>query len=271
MPSFPVVVIGEMNSRRLEYFKNHTEFNNLFRPTYLDAIMLKSQELSSYVDQEVARYQKILYGRRLLSQEVGCAVSNRNAQILISASVSGGLIVEDDARFKNLAALRDLVDKFLDVKRGQSAILSLFDGREWSLVNYGFRENNPFLKSLSSTSHTVAYALTPLAAKALVEANADFKYVADWPPSKCTFYTATLDLISHGDSTTVSSIDPDGIRPGHPDLIRRFKVFTGIFFLGNRREFGNINIFFRDMWLPRFKYYVSDIWFRYIIFRNPRN
>ena len=271
MPSFPVVVIGAVNSPRLEYFKNHLDFNNFFKPIYLDAVMLKLQEWSSYVDQKSTRYQTILYGRNLLSQEVGCAISNRNAQIVISETGRGGLILEDDARFKDLAALTDLVDKFLEVNRGQSAILSLFDGRDWSLVNHKFRKSHPFLKSVSSTPHTVAYALTPLAATALIKANADFKYVADWPPTNCTFYTTTLDLISHGDSTTVSSIDPGGIRLGHPDILRRIKVFTGIIFLGNRRDFGKLSIFFKDMWVPRFKYYVSVFWFRYIVFRNPRN
>ena len=271
MPRFPVVVIGAVNSPRLEYFRTHPEFNSFFEPIYLDAVMLKLQDLSSYVVQKSTRYQSILYGRKLLSQEVGCAISNRNAQIVISGTGRGGLILEDDARFKDLASLIDLVDEFLEVNRGQSAILSLYDGRDWSLVNYKFRRDNPFLKSVSSTPHTVAYALTPLAAMALVKANADFKYVADWPPTNCSFYTATLDLISHGDSTTFSSIDPEGIRPGHPDISRRIKVFTGFIFLGNRRDFEKLSIFLRDMWIPRFKYYVSFFWFRYIVFRNPRN
>jgi GR25 family glycosyltransferase involved in LPS biosynthesis len=271
MPSFPVVVIGAVNSPRLEYFRTHPEFNNFFEPIYLDAVMLKMQDLSSYVVQKSTRYQSILYGRKLLSQEVGCAISNRRAQIVISETHRGGLILEDDARFKDLTSLIDLVDEFLEINRGQSAILSLFDGRDWSLVNNQFRRNNPFLRSVSSTPHTVAYALTPLAAMALIKANADFKYVADWPPTNCSFYTATLDLISHGDSTTVSSIDPEGIRPGHPDISRRVKVFTGLIFLANRREFGKLSIFLRDMWVPRFKYYVSFFWFRYIVFRNPRN
>lgn len=271
MPSFPVVVIGAMNSPRLEYFKNHPDFSSIFRPNYLNAVMLKSQDLSSYVDQKTSRYQEIIYGRKLLSQEVGCAISNRNAQILISETVKGGLILEDDARFKDFSVLADLIDEFLEVNRGQNAVLSLFDGRDWSLVDYEFRRNNPFLKSVGSTSHTVAYALTPLAAMNLVKANADFKYVADWPPTNCSFYTATLDLISHGDSTTISSIDPEGIRPGKPNISRRIKVFTGCIFLGNRRDFGKFSIFLKDMWVPRFKYYVSVFWFRYIVFRNPRN
>lgn len=271
MPSFPVVVIGAVNSSRLEYFRNHPDFNRVFKPIYLDAVMLKSKDLSSYVNQETTRYQNIIYGRKLLSQEVGCAISNRNAQLLISETDKGGLILEDDARFKDLTALANLVDNFLEVHRGQSAILSLFDGRDWSLVDYRFRTKNPVLKSIGSTPHTVAYGLTPLAALALVKANDDFKYVADWPPTKCSYYTATLDLISHGDSTTVSSIDPEGIRPGHPDISRRIRVFTGFLFLGNRRDFGKLSNYLGDVWVPRFKYYVSTFWFRYIVFRNPRN
>lgn len=271
MPSFPVVVIGAVNSSRLEYFRNHLDFNRVFKPIYIDAVMLKSKDLPSYVNQETARYQSIIYGRKLLSQEVGCAVSNRNAQILISETDIGGLILEDDARFKDLSALTNLVDNFLEVHRGQSAILSLFDGRDWSLVDYKFRKINPFLKSISSTPHTVAYALTPLAAMALVNANADFKYVADWPSTNCSYYTATLDLIAHGDSTTISSIDSEGIRHGHPNISRRIKVFTGFLFLGNRRDFGKPSNYLKDMWAPRFKYYISIFCFRYIVFRNPRN
>lgn len=271
MPNFPVVIIGAVESLRLAYFRNHSVFNSFFRPIYLDAVMVKPHDLSSYVDQKTSHYQEILYGRVLLGPEVGCALSNRNAQILISETDKGGLILEDDARFKDLPALTDLVDKFLCLKQGESAILSLFDGRDWSLVDFKFRNDHPFLPSIGSTPHTVAYALTPQAARELAKANESLKYVADWPITNCSFYSSTLDLISHGDPSNVSSIDPEGVRPGHPNIWRRIKVLSGFIFLVHREDFGSFRVFLMDMWFPRFKHYASVFWFKSLRLRYPRN
>ena len=261
MPNIPVIIIGAAGSKRLKYFQNQADLSSRFNPYYLDAIMLLSADVGSFVDEETSIHHEVLYGRKLLSSEIGCAASHRLAQIHASKTEMGALILEDDARFNDLDKLTKLVETFLREKKGQTAILSLFDGRDWSRTSVRFRQRNLFLRNIGPTPFAVAYALTPEAGRSLAEANESHKYLADWPASDCAFYTSSLTLISHGDSSTLSLIDPSGIRTTRPSILRRLQVLSTLYYFFNRHRFDSFHTFLREMWIPRVQYYISELWF----------
>jgi GR25 family glycosyltransferase involved in LPS biosynthesis len=261
MPNIPVIIIGAVDSKRLDYFQNQIDLSTYFEPYYQEAIMLLPKDVSSFIDEETSNHHELLYGRQLLSAEIGCAATHRLAQIQASKTEIGALILEDDARFNDLDTLNKLVETFLNAKKGQNAIMSLFDGRDWSKFNTQFRESNPILRNIGPTSFTVAYAITPSAGRTLAEANSSHKYLADWPSSNCSFYTSSLTLISHGDSSTLSLIDPSGIRTTRPSILRRLQVLSTLYYFFNRHRFDSFHTFLREMWIPRVQYYISELWF----------
>jgi GR25 family glycosyltransferase involved in LPS biosynthesis len=268
MPNIPVIIIGAVDSKRLDYFQNQTDLSTYFEPYYQEAIMLLPKDVSSFIDEETSNHHELLYGRQLLSAEIGCAATHRLAQIHASKTEIGALILEDDARFNDLDTLKKLVETFLNAKKGQNAILSLFDGRDWSKLNTQFRESNPILRNIGPTSFAVAYAITPSAGRTLAEANSSHKYLADWPSSNCSFYTSSLTLISHGDASTISLIDPLGKRSIRPPLLVRLQVISSIYFFLNIKRFGSLRTFLKEMWLPRVQYYISTAIFRFLMIRN---
>lgn len=270
MSSFPVIIIGAEDSPRLKYFKSSSEVLELLEPEYLNAIMLDSESASIYVNSRIDDFHQTVYGRSLMSSEIGCALSNRLAQNRISKTDIGGLILEDDARFNDLPRLIEVVNEFLSNFAGQKAVLSLYDGRSWNELEDGFRQKHPFVRTLSPSAHTVAYALTPEAAENLVYANRDLRYLADWPASNCIFFTSSLGLINHGDSTTISSIDSSESRRQHPPILRRIQVISGWLYFSKHSAFYSFKEFIYTMWIPRFSHYISVIIFKLLRLRYGR-
>ena len=270
MVNCPVIIIGTPNSQRLEYFKSNNEIMEALNPTFLNATILDSNAADNLVSPDSIEYQKVMYGRKLLNPEMGCAMSHRRAQEIIAETSTGGLILEDDARINDLSSFITLTEKFLLDHREESAILTFFDGRPWSTISSSFRNAHPYVRILGSTAYAVSYALTPKAAKELVAANHDFRYGPDWPITKCKYFSSTLNLVSHGDSSNVSTIDPDGSqRPTGYGLKRRIHVLTGILFLNNRRKFQKLRKFLDDLWFPRANFHLSNLIFRLLVLRHP--
>lgn len=270
MANCPVVIIGTPNSQRLEYFKSNNEIMEVLNPTFLNATILNANMAEKLVSPQAIEYQKALHGRRLLNPEMGCAMSHRSAQEIIAESTSGGLILEDDARFNDLTSLIAMTEKFLVDHRDESAILTFFDGRPWSTIRSSFRNAHPYLRNFGSTAYAVSYALTPKAAKELTVANHDYRYSADWPITKCKYFSSTLNIVSHGDALTVSTIDPDrSQRPDGYGLWRRILVLSGLFYFIHRKTFGSLRKFLRDLWMPRFNFYISKMKFQYFKLRYP--
>ncbi len=266
MASFPVVVISAPDSNRREYFFSDPKIVELLSPHFMDATMLDENFSREDINPRSLTHQKILYGRELLNPEIGCAISNRRAQIIIASSTNGGLILEDDARFTDLDTLVAVVDKFLVEKKDQVAVLSMFDGRDWNKINSKFRARRPYLRSIGSTSHTVGYALTPLAAEQLIRANAESTFVADWPVTKCEFYTSTLGLVRHGDVSTVSQIDNTESRSIRLPLTRRLSVLSGLYYIIHSKDIESFVVFLRHVWFPRLRFYLSN--FHFLILRT---
>jgi len=158
-----------------------------------------------FIDYETEEL-KLLEGRELNPREIACAYSHNEARAIIANSLSGGIILEDDARLVNLDALYLMVSSFLRTKLGQKAILNLTGFRNNSVSSLN---SHKIHKLFGIPNLAVGYALTPSAALELICSNSPIKYVADWPDTKCKYYVPLSPLVKHGDENNCSTIIKD--------------------------------------------------------------
>jgi GR25 family glycosyltransferase involved in LPS biosynthesis len=151
-----------------------------------------------------------LSNRFMSLPEIGCAYSHNIARREISQTKFGGVIFEDDARIINQDLLFETVRTFLTKHQNQSAMLSLTYSvhREPQTEDSSVRG---YFKLFGDAPLAVAYALTPRAAKRLLDANDPVRFVSDWPEVHVKKYCPFNPLVSHGDSETLSVIDPLGL------------------------------------------------------------
>ena len=168
-----------------------------------------SKELEKSAIRVDREYFWALTNRNLTLPEIGCAYSHNMARRECAQLEFGGVILEDDARIVDVNCFVSSAFLFLEKFKDTSSILSL---------TYG-----PGLKSSKEPSTSfqlielfgdaplaVAYAVTPLAARRLFQANNPVRYVSDWPKIEVNNYCLLNPLVSHGDVNTQSTIDPTG-------------------------------------------------------------
>jgi GR25 family glycosyltransferase involved in LPS biosynthesis len=179
-----------------------------FRLIRLKACMLKSIQEAKVNDIKFDLDNFIYFQARTMSpQEIGCAVSHNWARKLISESAFGGVILEDDARVKNISKFYFEADSFLRNELGKAAVLSLNQFRlskDYSFQKIGYQ------KLFGKPVLAVGYALTPLAARLLEDSNNPVITVSDWPHSDVQFFSVYDETVLHGDDETQSTIDMNG-------------------------------------------------------------
>lgn len=156
-----------------------------------------------------AEFFRALSNRFMSFPEIGCAYSHNLARLAIAQSKFGGIVFEDDARIINLDLLLDEVSAFLLKNINKSSLLSLTHAVHPAQIP-NIQSTVGEYRLYGDTPLAVAYALTPLAAQRLLEANDPVKYVSDWPEAKVKKFCLTYPLVLHGDSETQSVIDPLG-------------------------------------------------------------
>ena len=201
-----------------------------------------------------------LTNRFMSFPEIGCAYSHNTARGEVSRTKMGGVIFEDDARIIDKDIFIETVTTFLTKHQNQSAMLSL----TYSVHQESQAEHSSvrgIFKLLGDPPLAVAYALTPLAAKRLLDANEPVRFVSDWSEAHIKKYCLFYPLVSHGDSETISIIDPSGslARNDRHSTLSINKLMLLDFFFRARR-----NISFSDY----FKYvFLKPIRFRLDTFR----
>ena len=269
MLDFETYVIGIKGSPRMECFNVNQEILNKLNPKVIDAVIVTSESLSHLVSEKIIKFQELKYARKLLLGEIGCAVAHRNAQLQVAQSSNGGFILEEDARLTDCHAVSSFVEEFLNQYQGEKAVLTFFDFRPWHKIDHKFRNSVPWLKSYGSPSSSLAYALTPAAAKELASANESSRYLADWPTSSCMFFISMRNLVRHDDENNLSIIDPLGQRIPRSSVLRRLSIITGIFYFTHLEYFRDFRDFIEDIWMVRTKFYLMDFRFKYLTMRFP--
>lgn len=262
-----VVVIRTPNSNRYMPIESQLKCDDRFKIQYVEASMA-----SNYSDLSLKNISyspekfELFNGRKLSPAEIGCADSHNRARKLIQSNSSGGVILEDDARIKDIDLFYNSVSIFLAQKSNSYSILNLT----------GFR--NLYSKSSKLTSYNrifaypdlaVGYALTALAALVLHQANLPISNVADWPRSCCKYYVPNFVSIIHGDSNTKSLIDLNTrfirSKPKISFKLKQFAVMLFFFKLRNRVTFSE---YFSVVVLTRFLWHFEKIRLILIGFRN---
>ena len=222
-----VYLIETPASRRslpiIEMLQNDIEINLIRVP----AQMVKTPaDLLKYKINVNRQSFHIVEGRELNLGEIGCAASHNFVRKLLSESLTGGVILEDDARIGNLKIFKEISHAFLQKKYGTKSILSLtgMSPNDLSSGNYDGTKIS-WSRVFGNTPLAVANVMTPLAADELLRFNTPVRHVADWPYSRCNFHTITFPIVSHGDGNTQSTIDASASgarnRPSINSQIRR--------------------------------------------------
>jgi GR25 family glycosyltransferase involved in LPS biosynthesis len=240
-----------------------------FKIQYIEATMAYSYRdlLSKNISYSHEKFE-LFYGRKLSPAEIGCADSHNRARGVIQSSLSGGVILEDDARIKNVDQFYNSVSNFLAQKPNSYSILNLTGFRNLNLNSY---KSKFFNRIFVHPDLAVGYALTTLAALALCHANLPISSVADWPRSRCKYYVPNFISIDHGDSNTSSLIDSNtSFKRNKPKLSFKLKQLITILFFFKLKDRVTLSEYFSNIMSTRLLWRIEKIRLILIGFRSSR-
>ncbi len=247
-----VILIGNKGSKRCQplqiLFRGDTRFNI----TIIEPIFLKSMNdsLLKSLGFDVER-SKAFNLRELSLGEIGCAIAHNNARERLVKNGAGGLVLEDDARVPSLDYLHKTAIHFLSSTKSPS-LLNCSVNIKLDQVEDPSRFNPILEKRLTPSPLAVGYMVNHAGAEMLYEANLSINWLADWPYSKIAYYRLQRPAIAHGDNDSGSLIDPLGnLNRSGNSIKRRFRLFSFIHFLRNRRHFKSVKFYMESMLLPR--------------------
>ncbi len=218
-----------------------------FTAIYIPAIMInqKDEVPDEFCSQFVSRY-----GRDVLPGEYGCLLSHRAVWDTVARTRQPGIVFEDDARQIVCSSLSATASRFLSKQEFNAAILSFHDPRYFNRKHIFGAEK--FFRLCGSSSHAVAYLITPLAASNLLDSSNDFASVADWPSSSIAYFLSPWQVV-HGDNISSSVISDLGPRINLTATIRTWKILSLQHFLENREVFASFHSYVRVILLPLLK------------------
>jgi GR25 family glycosyltransferase involved in LPS biosynthesis len=262
-----VVIIRTPHSNRYIPIEALLRDDYRFKIQHVEATMAYSYSdlLSKNISFSLEKF-KLFYGRKLSPAEIGCSDSHNRARGIIQGSLSGGVILEDDARIKNVDQFYDSVSNFLAQKSKSYSILNLTGFRN---LNFKSNKSKFFTRIFVHPDLAVGYALTSLAALALRQANLPISGVADWPRSRCKYYVPNFASILHGDLTTSSLIDSNtSFKRIKPKLSFKIKQFVAILFFFRLKDRVTLSEYFSNVVSTRFLWHIEKIRLTLIGFRD---
>ena len=190
------------------------------------------------------------YGRQPLAGEYGCLLSHRTIWETIAGGNEAGIIFEDDARDIDVVRLEILATDFMKNARFQGSILTFHDPRFTN--RHRILSPNSFKRLRGSSSHAVAYLVTPSAAQKLVQSSINFASVADWPNTNIPYWVSPW-LINHGDKNTPSVISNLGPRDNLVSIAGFIEVLSLQHYFINKAVFNGFSEYYSLVIRPRLK------------------
>jgi hypothetical protein len=241
-----VIVIAPKNGLRNASLASQLMSCSNISLSILEAVMIApNQEVDDLKGIDFKRVEAI-HGRMLTGPELGCTISHQNARRIIAESNFGGLILEDDAVVTDVIELIAVCRSFLQRQCQESSLLNLL------IDEFSAQTGEPraqINRRFSPVPLAVAYALTPLAALRLVEANNPISQMNDWPSATVRYFSVDKNLVLHGNADNTSLIDPSYLRRHSPRM--GWKVFSLVHYIKHRSIFLGFEDWFRVMYLPR--------------------
>ncbi len=255
-----VFIIAPPGGTRAHGLVENLNSKGLFQVNCVDAIMTPElDDLKPYIQQIDFPMIHAAHGRILSPAEIGCTLSHNLARLNVSCSQEGAVILEDDAIIEDTDAFRNICLSFLESKKNSPALLNLhFDGLLSSAaeIEIGFR------RRISPTSLAVGYALTPKAAKKMLQLNSPVCHMGDWPPCNLHFYTVTRPVVEHDYSEERSFLGERERRVNNSRL--GYSVLTFSHYVKNRKLFVSWQSWFKFMYLPRLRNILDKSWFGFL-------
>ncbi len=262
-----VFIIETPNSIRSVPLKNSLVGDPRISVHTIEASMISTQlELEKSAIKFEMEYFWALTNRYLSLPEIGCANSHNMARLRCSLLDIGGVILEDDARILDLDNFVKSSLFFLEKFNGTSSILSLTHSPGIKRVKKS-RDISRLVGLFGDAPLAVAYAITPLAACRLLHANDPVKFVSDWPEIEVKNYCLLEPPVSHGDSSTQSTIDPSGVlgRSGR-SLQNTFRKITLLDYFFRAKSYVKFSSYFSFNVLKPVRIHVDSL--RFFIIRN---
>ena len=189
--------------------------------------------------------------RHLSLPELGTATSHRKCYMEIVASDIGyALIFEDDCRIINIEIFDQILKFLSEMDLSKAFVVSFFT--KVASLKFSETYNTHLYSVVSEPSHAVCYFISNPAAKALLNANQNLAYVADWPKnSRVHFYLSKEKLIVTDIAKSLISEDRGSTNISTFQRVTiMMSIFTGIHFLWYRKYFKNFQEFLSILILP---------------------
>lgn len=208
------------------------------------------------------------YGRPPLAGEYGCLLSHKSIWEKIVVEKKPAIVLEDDARDIDEIQLESLSSEFIRKHGDRASVLSFHDPRFRN--RSADRKFMKYIRLFGTSSHAVAYLVTPSAAQELLRSSGEYASVADWPNANVVFWISPR-LIRHGDSSTSSVISSLGPR----DNLKSEAIFKKILLMHHYREnqnaFRSFGEYFKVVVAPRLKIKVDSLILRFMNVRSFDN
>lgn len=264
--TIPIIIIEPPGSKRIEPLIESLGKILHIEIIRIPAIMLSNVNFNTYASEIDIKKMSINIAKSPVLGEIGCALSHNVARRIISESSLGGVILEDDARILNTADFISTIRYFLSKKFEQDRVLGLL---EWRSNSYKRKMNNQnqlkIRKLFGVTPTTVGYALSPTAAKIILNANSPIRFMPDWPTTDVTYYATSFGLIAHGDKSSQSLIELQN--RNKISTFNKIKIYSLFYYFFNRKEFSSFANFLKIMIKPRLfwrldsiKMFLTDFW-----------
>ena len=194
------------------------------------------------------------FGRPPMEGEMGCAAAHLTAyDALLASECTWALVLEDDARVLDVDELAVIVEVVTKHVAPTGRVISLYT--EGPVFPAGQTTTaSVTMMDLRLPPHgAVAYLVDRIAAADLCSAQSRLGSVSDWPPTARQVQYAYVPnhAIGHATHDTASTVSREVDRRTAVPVTVRLMMWTGLWYLVQRRHFDGVADYARQISRPR--------------------
>jgi len=262
-----VIIIGDANGTRIQpllrTFANDSRFDiKIWAPVYLESFT-SDKLIQSCFDVDKSTVHMMT---KLSLREIGCAIAHTEVRKYLATKELGGVVLEDDARIPSLDYFYNSATIFLTSIKIPS-VLNFATPKKIVELNGDYSQIPKLQKRYVHSPTAVGYVLNKSGAEMLSNTKYRLCTMNDWPYSQINKYVLSNPAVAHGDSDSLSIIDPENLRGlGVKNWKRSWKnrilLFSFCYYFINRNSFTSILEYLKVMLIPRILYQLKRFSFR---------